>query len=151
MRRAALFFSALAVICLATAADANAQAAPQWRPSTTEMPMMPSGAELQGNWIAGREAWFAGVDAVTGSGAQGLRASGTPRPGGTRSQVARFLRGPIPVVVMTDRNGDDRADMIEYFRNGTLIVQVIDADYSGRANAMRVYDESGALVREERM
>jgi hypothetical protein len=152
MYRLLRLFSVLTVLAVAAvAADANAQAVPQWRPSTTEMPAMPTAGDLQGNWMAGLGAWFVGMDQVTGTSAQGLRAAGTPRPGSSRSQVARFLRGPVPVVVMTDRNADDRADMIEYFRNGTLVVQVIDADYNGRANAIRFYDESGALVREERL
>jgi hypothetical protein len=151
MRRISSTGFCLLVALFAAAAPAWAQGAPHWRPSTTQMPVMPTMAELQNDWGRGLSAWFSGVEQVTGVPAQGLRASGTAGGSGGRVQVARFLRGPVPVVVMTDRNGDDRADMIEYYRSGVLVLQIIDADYNGQANSMRIYDAAGALIREERL
>ncbi|HEX6070682.1 MAG TPA: hypothetical protein VFZ18_12680, partial [Longimicrobiaceae bacterium] len=66
-------------------------------------------------------------------------------------QVVRFTSGPLPVVIWSDRNGDDRADIIEIFRSGGVIIQLIDADYDGRANVLRTYDSDGELVRQERL
>jgi hypothetical protein len=106
---------------------------------------------LQGDWTRGVAAWFAGVERVSGVGVQGLRAVGSPRSGSDRTQVTRLMNGPVPVVVLTDRNGDNRADMVEIYRTGTMVMQVIDADYSGQANVLRVYDAAGALIREERL
>jgi hypothetical protein len=146
-----LLLAVLATALLVAAPRANAQEAPQWRPSSTAMPTMPTVAELQADWLGPLAAWFGGIDSMVGAAPQDLRATGSVRSGGSRTQIARFLRGPVPVVVMTDRNGDDRADMIEYFRGGTLVLQVIDADYNGRANALRIYDSAGALIREERL
>jgi hypothetical protein len=151
MRRSSWFLPIVVLALVLAVPSARAQDAPQWRPSTTEMPTMPTTAELQGDWLGPLGSWFGGLEQVSGVGAQGLRPHGTARPGSPRTQVARFLRGPVPVVVITDRNGDDRADMIEYFRNGSLVVQIVDADYSGRANVMRLYDAAGALIREERL
>jgi hypothetical protein len=54
-------------------------------------------------------------------------------------------------MVWQDRNGDGRADIVEIFRGGGVIVQVIDADYDGQANVLRRYDSGGALLREERL
>jgi len=151
MRNLMILLALAAAASVGVATPAPAQGAPQWRPASTQMPTMPTTAELQGDWQAQFGAWFGGMDRVTGVGPAGLRAAGNPRPGSPRAQVVRFLRGPVPVVVMTDRNGDDRADMVEYFRDGSLVAQVIDADYSGTANAIRFYDASGALIREDRL
>jgi hypothetical protein len=128
-----------------------AQESAEWRPPTTEMPQMPTMASLQGEWRSQLSAWFRGVDRVAGVDARTLRASGSPRAGSTRAALVRFMAGPVPAVVWTDRNGDDRADMIEIFRGGTAVIQLIDADYSGVANVLRVYDAAGGLVREERL
>jgi hypothetical protein len=122
-----------------------------WRPPSAEMPMMPRAADLRNDWVAANSAWFAGVEAVSGVATSRLRASGDRRGGSDHVQIARFGQGPVPVVVWSDRNGDDRADMIEIFRSGGVIVQLIDANYNGRANVLRIYDEGGALVREERI
>ena len=50
-----------------------------------------------------------------------------------------------------DFAGDGKSDMIELYRGGTVVIQVIDADYDGRANVVREYDSSGALSRETRL
>lgn len=123
--------------------------AQEWRPSTREMPLMPSGDELSGDWLSSRSAWFAGVESISGIAPSRLVPVGEGR--GPRTQVVRFNSGPVPVVVWQDRNGDGRADMVEIFRGGGVAVQVIDADYDGRANVLRRYDASGSLIREERL
>jgi hypothetical protein len=143
-------FTLAAVAAIAiSAVPAGAQDVPQWRPSTTEMPSMPTAAEMRGDWMSRLAPWFSGLETVAGVGVSGLRA-GAPRGGGP-ADVARFMSGPVPVVVMTDRNGDQRADMIEYFRDGRLVAQVIDANYSGQANSVRFYDTAGGLIREVRL
>jgi hypothetical protein len=129
---------------------ASAQTA-DWRPPSRAMPTMPRAAELQGDWLSARSAWFQGVDGVTGVPVAQLRASGEPRGGSGFVQLVRFTSGPIPVVVWSDRNGDSRCDMIELLRRGGVIIQLIDADYDGVANVLRVYDARGELVRQDRM
>jgi hypothetical protein len=64
--------------------------------------------------------------------------------------MVRFMGGARPVASWTDRNGDGRADMVEVYRGGAVAFQLIDADYDGAANVLRVYDASGALARENR-
>jgi hypothetical protein len=122
-----------------------------WRPSTRQMPAMPSMSELSGDWLSARAAWFNGVAEVSGIEPGGLRAVGEARRGTSETQVVRFNNGPVPVVVWQDRNGDSRADMIEIYRSGGVVVQVIDADYDGQANVLRVYDASGKLSNETRL
>lgn len=129
---------------------ARAQA-PNWRPPSSEMPSMPTAAEIRGDWMGPRADWFRGLDGVAGVSASSLRASGDPRGGSDQVQVARFTSGPLPVVIWSDRNGDGRADIIEIFRSGGVIIQVIDADYDGSANVVRTYDASGELIRQDRM
>ncbi len=142
---------ALLAVPLLLLSPALASAQAEWRPPTTAMPMMPTAADLQGNWMSSNAQWFNGVEAVSGVATAQLRASGDRRRGSDRLQIARFGVGPLPAVVWSDRNGDDRADMIEIYRSGGVIVQLIDADYNGRANVLRIYDERGTLLREERL
>jgi hypothetical protein len=149
MRHSILF--ALLALPLLVLSPALASAQVEWRPPTTSMPMMPSAADLQGNWMSSNAQWFNGVEAVSGVATSQLRAGGDRRRGSDRLQIVRFGAGPLPAVVWSDRNGDDRADMIEIYRSGGVIVQLIDADYDGRANVMRVYDARGTLLREERL
>jgi hypothetical protein len=113
--------------------------------------MMPGMEELTGDWLGPRAAWFDGTAGITGVQSSQLRAVGEPRRGSRATQVVRFNSGPFPVVVWADRNGDGRADMVELYRTGDLIIQVIDADYSGSANVIRVYDASRRLLREDRL
>lgn len=134
-------------ILLTAASGVEAQ---EWRPSTRQMPAMPAMSELSGDWLGPRASWFSGIAAVSGVDPAQLRAAGDPLPGGA-TQVVRFTQGPVPVVVWQDRNADGRADLIEIYRGGGVVVQVIDADYDGVANVVRYYDSSGGLVREERL
>lgn len=148
-RLTVLFVGLLALHALPSAAQG--QAVPQWSPPTRDMPAMPRMAELQGDWLGGVEAWFSGVEQVSGVSPARLRAVGEARQGSERAQIVRFTSGPLPVAVWSDRNGDGRLDMLELYRGGTMVIQLIDADYDGRANVMRIHDASGALVREERL
>ena len=113
--------------------------------------MMPRADEIRGDWLGPRAEWFRGLEEVAGVSASGLRASGDARGGSERVQVARFTSGPFPVVVWSDRNGDGRADMIEIFRSGSVVVQLIDENYNGRANFVRRYDGAGSLVSQDRL
>ena len=70
--------------------------------------------------------------------------------GGARPRFVRFTAEMRPVQQWSDRNGDGRADLVEVYRNGALAYRLVDADYDGRANVLRVYGSSGALAREER-
>ena len=146
MRRSLLF--ALCLLLLPAAASAQAS---DWRPPSTQMPMMPRVTEIRGDWQSGRAEWFRGIDAVSGVAASTLRASGEPSSGSGFVHVARFTSGPLPVVVWSDRNGDNRADIIEIFRSGSVVIQLIDADYDGNANVIRTYDANGELVNQERL
>ncbi len=125
--------------------------AQEWRPPTLDMPVMPQMADLSGNWLDPRAPWFDGLSGVSGVEARELGAVGEPRPGSSQAQVVRFSSGVLPVVVWSDRNGDTRADIVEIYKTGNLIIQVIDADYDGRANVLRVYDAAGTLLREDRL
>ena len=55
------------------------------------------------------------------------------------------------MAVWSDRNGDGKSDMIEIYRGGAVVIQLIDADFDGRANVVREYDSSGSLSRETRL
>src|SRR5690606_7193267 len=105
----------------------------------------------RGDWLGSHSEWFRGLDGIAGVSASSLRASGEPRGGSEHVQIARFTSGPLPVVVWSDRNGDDRADMVEIYRSGGVIIQVIDADYDGNANVIRRYGPGGDLLSQERM
>jgi hypothetical protein len=133
---------------LAAPAAARAQG-PQWKPPTREMPMMPRKSDLRGDWLSSRKAWFQGVETISGAAPTSLRATGEARPGSDYLQMVRFTSGPLPVVVWSDRNGDNRADIVEIYKSGGVIIQVIDADFDGSANVMRVYDAGGKLLRQE--
>jgi hypothetical protein len=146
-------FPKISIVCsialvLLAVSGADAQ---EWQPSTTQMPAMPEMSELSGDWLGPRAAWFRGVAEISGVQPSELRAVGEAARGGSNTQVVRFNSGPVPVVVWQDRNGDGSADIIEIYRSGGVIIQVIDADYDRRANVVRIYDASGALAREERL
>jgi hypothetical protein len=150
MPRTALLAALVLFLSLLAAPSAGAQGATDWRPPTRAMPMMPQMAELGGNWLDPVEAWFRGTEQISGVAVSQLRPAGE-KGRGEHAQVVRFNSGPIPAVVWADRNGDNRADMIEILRSGGVIIQVIDADFDGQANVLRVYDASGRLLREERL
>lgn len=122
---------------------------PSWKPPSREMPTMPRQSDLRGDWLGPRRAWFQGVEAVSGAAPSSLRAVGERRAGSDYLQMARFTSGPLPVVVWSDRNGDRRADIVEIYRGGGVVIQLIDADFDGSANVMRVYDAGGKLLRQE--
>lgn len=145
--RTVLFCGALLLL----AAPAARAQAPDWRPPSRQMPQMPQRADLTGDWLSPRSGWFRGVEGVSGVATSALRASGEPRAGSDVLQVARFMNGPIPAVIWSDRNSDGRADTIEILRSGGIIIQLIDADFDGSANVLRVYDSAGKLLRETPM
>lgn len=135
---------AAAVAALAVLAAVRLGAQQDWSPPSREMPQMPAASELSGGWRGPLAAWFRGTD----DGLAGIRAMG--EGGGARPRMVRFMGGARPVAEWKDRNGDGRADMVDVYRAGALAYQLIDADYDGSANVLRVYDASGALARENR-
>lgn len=141
---------ALGGLTLLLAAPAAASAQGGWSPPSRQMPAMPRSGDLRGDWMAPRSAWFQGTEQISGVAAGNLRAVGEARPGSDVLQIARFTSGPVPVQVWSDRNGDGRSDMIEHYRSGGMIIQVIDPDYDGDLDVIRYYDASGKLLREER-
>jgi hypothetical protein len=149
MSRARLL--ALAGLSLLLAAPAVGHAQGGWTPPSRQMPAMPRSGDLRGDWMAPRSAWFQGSEQISGVAAGNLRAMGEPRPGSEVLQIARFTSGPVPVQVWSDRNGDGRCDMLELYRAGGMIIQVIDPDYDGNMDVVRYYDAGGKLLREERM
>lgn len=139
-----------ALLGLALAAAPATAQGETWRPPGRQMPAMPAAADLDGDWMGPRSAWLGGIQSAAGVAGSDLRAVGEPR-GRAATRVVRFQAGPMPAMVWTDRNGDGDADLIEIYRSGGVIIQVIDADYDGNANVIRRYDASGALISEERM
>lgn len=136
----------LGVFTLPAAAQEN-----QWRPPGRLMPAMPELAELSASgWMSSRAEWFSGLERSAGVGAAGLRAVGEPRTGGT-ARVVRYLAGPLPVVVWTDRDEDGDADLIQIYHSGSVVVHLVDPDYDGDADVLRRYDLSGRLISEERL
>ena len=135
------------LLALPLAGRAEAQ---DWSPPSSQMPPMPQVGDLDAGWMSTRADWFSGVASLSGVAAAELSVAGEPRGAGP-AQVVRVTRGPLPIVVWQDRNGDGRADMIEIFRNGSVVLQVIDAEYDGQANVVRRYDASGQLLREDRI
>lgn len=138
---------AVAAVALAVVA-ATRLSAQEWSPPSREMPQMPAATALEGQWRGAHASWFRGAgDLGT------VRAMGDGTRGavpGARPRSVRFVGGARPVATWTDRNGDGRVDMIEVYRDGALAYQLIDADYDGNANVLRVYDASGSLAREQR-
>jgi hypothetical protein len=151
LRMLMLALVSLALAIGAPEVQAQSAPAPDWTPPSREMPMMPLMSELQADWQSALGAWFRGVEQVSGVPTARLRAGGEAGKGSQRAQLARFTSGPVPVAVWTDRNGDERADIIELYRGGGVVVQLIDADYDGKANVIRILDASGGLVRERPM
>lgn len=151
LRHCAAALAGLTVLLWGADDAAGQQPAAEWSPPGSEMPAMPSMADLQGSWQSSLGAWFRGIDAVSGAGLSALRATGETTPGSARAKFIRFSAGPRPVAVWSDRNGDGKCDMLELFRSGAVVVQLVDPDYDGRANVLRLYDASGALARETRL
>ncbi|HET8654796.1 MAG TPA: hypothetical protein VFL93_04735 [Longimicrobiaceae bacterium] len=150
MPRALRFAPFALALALCAPRPARAQA-PDWRPPSKQMPAMPRASDLRGNWLAPLGAWFRGIDGISGVPNSSLRAGGETRSGSDVMQVVRFTNGPLPVVVWSDRNGDGRADMIDIYRRGGVIIQVIDPDYNGSADVMRIYNADGSLLRQDNL
>ena len=142
MRRTFGIAAVVAALALLTAFGPGARQ--DWSPPSRDMPQMPAAAELSGGWRGSLAAWFRGTDESV----ENIRAGG--EGGGARPRMVRFMGGSRPVAAWTDRNGDGRADLVEVYRGGAVAYQLIDADYDGSANVLRVYDASGALARENR-
>jgi hypothetical protein len=140
-----MYVAAAAVAVVALALAPRLARAQDWQPPSRQMPQMPAMSELDGGWRGSLGAWFANTGTAVGE----VRAAG--EAGGSRARLVRFLGGVRPVAVWTDRNGDGRCDMIEIYRGGTRVAQLIDADYDGTANVLRMYDATGGLAREERL
>lgn len=141
--------AAAAAVGLTLVAVATLRAQDSWSPPSSDMPDMPAPSSLAGQWRGALGSWFRGTAALDGVRAVGDGVS-SARPGGARARLVRFVGGSRPVATWTDRNGDGRADMIEVYRDGAVAYQLIDADYDGGANVLRVYDASGELAREQR-
>ena len=135
----------LGACILAAPATARAQ---DWRPPSRQMPEMPASSALQGGASAAG-AWLGSMASAAGVGAGDVRAAG--EGGGPHAKFIRFTSGVFPVATWTDRNGDGRCDMLEIFRGGDRVYQLVDADYDGAANVLRVYSPSGELLREDRL
>jgi hypothetical protein len=126
-----------AVLMVVAARPARAQ---DWRPPTTQMPQMPASSEVNEGWAAGQGRWLL---------AGGARA--IAEGGGSRARFVRFTGESMRVLgAWTDRNGDGKADMVEVYRDGALVAQLLDPGYDGTADVIRVYAD-GKLVREERL
>jgi hypothetical protein len=146
MRRTYGLAAAVVAVAVLTAVKLRAQQ--DWSPPSREMPEMPASSQLGGGWRGSLGGWFRGA----GEDVSGIRAVGEEMARGmdSKPRMIRFMGGSRPVAAWTDRNGDGRVDMVEVYRGGAVAYQLIDADYDGTANVLRVYDASGALARENR-
>lgn len=149
LRHCAAALAAASVLVLG-ARRVEAQAA-DWAPPSRQMPAMPQMSALEGDWQAALESWFRGVEGVSGVAPGQLRPRAETTAGSAQAKLVRFTAGMRPVVVWSDRNGDGRCDMLEIYRSGTVAVQMLDPDYDGLANVVRLYDASGALAKETRL
>lgn len=151
LRHCAAALAGLSVLVLgARRLEAQTPAA-EWSPPSSDMPAMPAMADLSGNWQSSLGGWFRGIDGVSGVALAQVNARGETTPGAARAKFVRFTAGPRQVAVWTDRNGDGKCDTLEMYRSGAVVVQLLDPDYDGRANVLRLYDASGALARETRL
>lgn len=141
-----LFLALLAGAALAAPDAARSQ---DWRPPSRQMPPMPDRGALQGGGASAAGAWLGSMAGASGTAAGEVRAAG--EGGGARAKFVRFTSGVFPIATWSDRNGDGKADLIELFRGGDRVYQLIDPDYDGTANVLRVYSPSGELLREERL
>ena len=132
MRHLRLTVVAAGLMLPALVAPAAAQ---EWSPPSRQMPAM----QVADSWQGSLAGWF-----LPGTALNTVRAQAEAR-------FVRFSAGPRPVAAWTDRNGDGKADMVQVYRGGAVAYQLIDADYDGTANVLRVLDEAGQLVREERL
>jgi hypothetical protein len=110
-------------------------AAQGWTPPSRQMPSM----QVADGWQGSMGGWFLPGTALNTARAQSDRG------------YVRFSAGPRPVAAWSDRNGDGRCDILELFRGGAVAYQLVDADYDGRADVLRIYDDAGQLQRTERL
>lgn len=151
LRHCAAALAGLSVLVLgARRLEAQTPAA-DWSPPSRSMPSMPAMADLEGNWQGSLGSWFRGLDGVSGVSLASVRAAGETTRGSAQAKFVRFTAGPRQVAVWSDRNGDGRCDQLELYRSGAVVVQLLDPDYDGTANVLRLYDASGALARETRL
>jgi hypothetical protein len=115
-------------------ASGSAAGAQDWSPPSRQMPAM----QVSDGWQGPMAGWF-----LPGTSLSAVRAQ-------AEGGFVRFTAGPRPVAAWSDRNGDGRSDMLQLFRGGGVAYQLVDADYDGRADVLRIYDESGNLQREQR-
>ncbi|HEV2146736.1 MAG TPA: hypothetical protein VGR37_04915 [Longimicrobiaceae bacterium] len=141
------FLVVLGACALAAPGVSHAQG---WSPPS-RMPDMPRMADLQGSWQGAVGGWAGQMAQVSSTSAGEIRAAGETTPGSDRAKLVRFTAGVFPVATWSDRNGDGRCDMVEIFRQGSRVYQLIDADYDGNPNVLRVYSPSGELLRDERL
>ena len=145
-----LLLSVLVGLALPLAPGARAQSSQgEWQPPSRSMPAMPQMSELGGGWRGG--AWQGAIAEGSGISAGETRAAGETSGGGARARFVRFTGGYRPAATWADRNGDGTADLIEIFRDGARVVQLVDADYDGTANVLRFYAASGELLRERQL
>ena len=133
MRHHRLAVAALAM-GLSLAVDATSADAQEWSPPSRQMPSMQQASE--GSFT---ERWLI-PDPSRGA----IRSNAS-------SGFVRFSAGPRPVAAWSDRNGDGRSDMLQLFRGTAVAYQLLDADYDGTADVLRVHDQNGQFVREERL
>jgi hypothetical protein len=122
-----------------------------WSPPSRAMPEMPRASEVDSRFMASVARWFDGSSDVTGVPVSRLRAVGEGASATGRVRFVRFTSGPLPVAAWSDRNGDGRSDLIVLYRGSSVALELIDVDYDGIADVMRVYDAAGALLRETRL
>lgn len=134
---------------LVTASSVTAQQS--WTPPSRSMPQMPTVSALRTDWQTSVGSWGRGVSEVSGVQPGQLQVTGEGSSGSAPAKFVRFTAGYLPAGTWTDRNGDGTADLVELFAGGARVIQVVDADYDGQANVLRVYTRSGELVREQRL
>jgi hypothetical protein len=122
-----------------------------WSPPSRSMPEMPRGSQADAAWLVSVANWLESSAAVTGVPAASVRATGEGGSSGGPARFIRFTSGPLPVASWSDRNGDGRADLIVLFRGAAVAAELIDADYDGLADVLRLYDARGTLARETRL
>lgn len=119
---------------LLLAVDATPAAAQDWSPPSRQMPSMQQASDgsFTSRWL------------IPDPSRPELRSSAS-------SGFVRFSAGPRPVAAWSDRNGDGRSDMLQLYRGTSMAYQLVDADYDGTADVLRIYDQNGQFQREERL
>lgn len=124
-------------------------AAQDWQPPSRSMPAMPRAADLAGSWRSATGAWGGSLQRMSGVPLAEIRAAAEATDRKDPPTFVRFTGAARPVAAWSDRNGDGTADLVELFRGGAKAAEVIDADFDGRADAVRHFDRSGKLLRTD--